>query len=188
LQNEQQLKNFLCTGDYSSVESFIREYEDSLYSLCRRLAGNRQDADDLYQQTWLKAIQKAQSYRHKSFRNWLYTICINTYRDQCRKANRREKVTDDLLDAETKDYVIASASDGVSAESAAIAKLDKKQLIDLVNRLPDKHRLPIVLHYFEDMDYSECAGVLKVPVGTIKSRLNSAKKKLLEEMEKSPID
>jgi RNA polymerase sigma-70 factor (ECF subfamily) len=188
LQTEQKLKSFLCTGDYSSVESFIHEYEDSLYNLCRRLAGSRHDAEDLYQQTWLKAIQNANAYRHKSFRNWLYTICINTYRDQCRKANRREKITGDVLDAETREYVIASASDGVSAESVAIASFEKKQLIDLVNRLPDKHRLPIVLHYFEEMDYSECANVLKIPIGTIKSRLNSAKKKLLEEMEKNPVD
>lgn len=186
MQDEQQLKNFLCTGDYSSVESFIRAHEDSLYSLCRRLAGCRQDADDLYQQTWLKAIQKAQTYRHKSFRNWLYTICINTFRDQCRRASRREKVTDDQLDAETQEYVIASASDGVSAESIVVENFEKQRLLDMVNRLPDKHRLPVVLYYFEDMDYSECASVLNVPIGTIKSRLNSAKKKLLEEMESNP--
>jgi RNA polymerase sigma-70 factor (ECF subfamily) len=184
LQDELQLKDFLCTGDYSSVESFIRTYEDSLYGLCRYLTGSRHDADDLYQQTWLKAIQNSKSYRHKSFRNWLYTICINTYRDQRRKANRREKVTDDLMDAEAKEYAIASATDGVSAESIAIANFDKQQLVELETRLPDKHRLPIVLHYFEDMDYIECASVLNVPVGTIKSRLNTAKKKLLEEMEK----
>jgi RNA polymerase sigma-70 factor (ECF subfamily) len=188
LQDEQQLKKFLCTGDYSSVESFIRQYEDSLYGLCRRLAGSRYDADDLYQQTWLKAIQKAQTYRHNSFRNWLYTICINTYRDQCRKAAQRAKVTADMTDADAKEYIIAIASDGVSAESIVIDSFDKQQLLDRVNRLPDKHRLPIVLHYFEDLDYSECANVLKVPVGTIKSRLNSAKKKLLEGMEKSRID
>lgn len=185
MQDEQKLKDFLCTGDYSSVESFIRMHENSLYGLCRYLTGNHHDADDLYQQTWLKAIQKAQTYKHKSFRNWLYTICINTYRDQRRKANRREKVTDNSMDAEAKEYAIASASDGVSAESIVIRNFDKQRLLDLVNALPDKHRLPIVLHYFENMDYSECARVLGIPVGTIKSRLNAAKKKLYGEMEKS---
>ncbi|MGE5495987.1 MAG: RNA polymerase sigma factor [Burkholderiales bacterium] len=61
-------------------------------------------------------------------------------------------------------------------------------MLDLVSRLPDKHRLPIVLHYFGDMNYADCAKVLNVPIGTIKSRLNAAKKKLHDEMEKSQID
>ncbi len=188
LQDEQKLKNFLCTGDYSSVESLIRAHEDSLYGLCRYLEGNSADADDLYQQTWLKAIQNAQTYKHKSFRNWLYTICINTFRDQRRKANRREKITDDSMDAETKEFAMASATDGVSAENIVIRNFEKRRLLDIVNRLPDKHRLPIVLHYFSDLDYNDCARVLNVPIGTIKSRLNSAKKKLHSEMGKSSID
>lgn len=188
MQDEQKLKNFLCTGDYSSVESLVRAHEDSLYGLCRYLAGNPADADDLYQQTWLKAIQKAQTYKNKSFRNWLYTICINTFRDQRRKAKRREKIADDNMDAETKEYAIASASDEVSTESIVIQNFDKQRLLDLVSRLPDKHRLPIVLHYFGDMNYADCAKVLNVPIGTIKSRLNAAKKKLHDEMEKSQID
>ncbi len=170
------------------MEEIIRQHEDDLYSLCRKLAGSKQDADDLYQQTWLKAIQKAQSYKHKSFRNWLYTICLNVYRDEFRKARVRGRVTVEIKDAAAKEYAIASASDGVSAESVAIENYNKKQIVHKVSRLPDKHRLPVILHYFEEMDYAECAKVLKVPIGTIKSRLNSARKKLLEEMENDSID
>jgi RNA polymerase sigma-70 factor (ECF subfamily) len=188
LQDERKLENFLFNGDYSSMEEIIRQHEDDLYSLCRKLAGSKQDADDLYQQTWLKAIQKAQSYKEKSFRNWLYTICLNIYRDEFRKAKSRRKVTVDIKDAEVKEYAITSASDGVSAESVAIENYTRSQLVIKVGRLPDKHRLPVILHYFEGMDYTECAKVLKIPIGTIKSRLNSARRKLLEEMENDSID
>lgn len=188
MQDQQKLENFLFTGDYSSMEEIIRQHEDDLYSLCRKLAGSKQDADDLYQQTWLKAIQKAQSYRQKSFRNWLYTICLNVYRDEFRKAKIRGKITVDIKDAGAKEYAIVSASDGISAESVAIENYVKEQLILKVSRLPDKHRLPVILHYFEEMDYTECAEVLKIPVGTIKSRLNSARRMLLDEMENDSID
>lgn len=188
MREEQKLENFLFTGDYSSVEEMIRRHEDDLYNLCRKLAGSKHDADDLYQQTWLKAIQKAQSYKLKSFRNWLYTICLNVYRDEFRKAKSRGKVTVDIKDTEVKDFAMASASDGVSAESIAMDNYMKKQLVLKVGMLPDKHRLPVILHYFEDMDYAECARILEIPVGTIKSRLNSARKKLLEEMEKESLD
>ena len=92
------------------------------------------------------------------------------------------------MDAETKEYAMASATDGVSAENIVIRNFEKRRLLDIVNRLPDKHRLPIVLHYFSDLDYNDCARVLNVPIGTIKSRLNSAKKKLHSEMGKSSID
>lgn len=170
------------------MEDIIRQHEDDLYSLCRKLAGSKQDADDLYQQTWLKAILKAQSYKNKSFRNWLYTICLNIYRDDFRKSKSRGKVTVDMKDAEAKEYAIASASDGVSAENIAIKNYTKSQLYLKVSRLPDKHRLPVILHYFEEMDYTECAKALNIPVGTIKSRLNSARKMLLEEMENDSID
>lgn len=187
MQNGQKLKGFLFAGDYDSIEDLIREHEDSLYGLCRRLAGGRGDADDLYQQTWLKAIQNAKSYRQKSFRNWLYTICINTYRDNCRKSRYRERFTNEGMDAQTKEYAIASATDGVSAENVALDNYMMEQLKDNVSRLPDKHRLPVVLHYFEDMDYNECAQALGIPIGTVKSRLSAAKKKLQGEMEKSGI-
>ncbi len=188
MQDEQKLRNFLFTGDYSSMEDIIRQHEDDLYSLCRKLAGSKQDADDLYQQTWLKVIQKAQSYKQKSFRNWLYTICLNVYRDEFRKAKSRSKFTVDIKDAAVKEYAMVSASDGVSAENVAIENYSKQQLALKVSRLPDKHRLPVVLHYFEEMDYSECAEILNIPVGTVKSRLNSARKMLLEGMENDSID
>lgn len=185
LQDEQKLKDFLLSGDCLNNEAIIRTYEDNLYSLCRRLMQNRPDADDLYQQTWLKAFQKAQSMKTGSIRNWLYTICLNLYRDQYRKAKRREKVTSDTFDEEAKDYVMANASDGISAEHVAIENYTKSLLIEKVEKLPEKHKMPIMLYYFEDLDYSECAKVLKIPIGTVKSRLNSAKKMLQKEMEKT---
>jgi RNA polymerase sigma-70 factor (ECF subfamily) len=184
LQDEQKLKDFLITGEYSSVETLIRTHEDSLYGLCRKLTQNRTDADDLYQQTWLKAIQKAQKIKKESFKNWLYIICINVYRDQYRKARRREKVTIDRMDKDALEYALESATDGVSTESIAIENYTRNMLVDKINMLPDKQRLPIMLYYFEDMDYNECARILSIPIGTIKSRLNSAKKRLQTEMEK----
>lgn len=187
MHNEQRLKDFLFAGDYASIEDLIRGHEDNLYGLCRRLAGSREDADDLYQQTWLKAVQNAESYRNKSFRNWLYTICINTYRDQCRKTRYKDRFTNDSMDAQTKEYALNSATDGVSAESVALDNYMAELLRDKVNMLPDKHRLAVVLHYFEGMDYGECAAALGIPIGTLKSRLNAAKKKLLSEMEKCGI-
>ena len=66
----------------------------------------------------------------------------------------------------------------------AIDNMTKKLLLSKINALPDKHRLPLILYYFVGLDYKESAKVLKVPIGTVKSRLNTAKKMLREDMEK----
>lgn len=184
MQNEHQLLQSFCEGDYSSSESLIRQYEDNLYSLCCKLTMKYADADDLYQQTWLRAIQKSHTFSHQSFKNWLYTICINVFRDNYRKYKRREHINDTSLNGDAKDYVLNIATDNVSAESTAIKNLTKHRLMEKINALPNKHRIPIILYYFEDLDYKESAQTLGVPIGTIKSRLNYAKKKLRIEMEK----
>jgi len=184
LQDGQRLKSYLLSGEIFD-EALIRACEDRLYGLCRKLVRSRSDADDLYQQTWLKALQKADKFRTGSFYNWLCTICINLFRDQYRKTKRWEKITNDKLDAELKDYAISAASDGTSAESEALDNFTRDLLRREIERLPEKHRLPIVLYYYQGFGYEECAQTLKIPVGTVKSRLNAAKKKLQAEMEKS---
>lgn len=184
MQNERQLLQSFCEGDYSSSESLIRQYEDNLYSLCCKLTMKYADADDLYQQTWLRAIQKSHTFSHRSFKNWLYTICINVFRDNYRKYKRRERITNTGLDGDAKDYALTIATDNISAETTAMNNLTKDELIAKINTLPDKHRIPIILYYFEDLDYKESAQALGVPIGTIKSRLNYAKKRLRQEMEK----
>jgi RNA polymerase sigma-70 factor (ECF subfamily) len=182
LKDEQTLLRSFSKGDFTSVDMLISRYEDSLFNLCLKLAKNRPDAEELYQQTWLKAIQKSQSCT-RSFKNWIYTVCLNTYRDSYRKDKRKEQLIDNHMDAQTREYMMNAATDNISAENEAMQNLTHKVLLSKVNQLPDKHRLPIILFYFEGMDYNESAKVLNLPVGTIKSRLNNAKEKLRREME-----
>jgi RNA polymerase sigma-70 factor (ECF subfamily) len=182
LPDEQLLLETFSNGDFTYIDVLICRYEDSLFNLCLKLTKNRHDAEELYQQTWLKAIQKSHTCA-KSMKNWLYTICLNAYRDSYRRSKRESEVIENTLDNETKDYVIAAATDNVSAESEALKKLTGEVLMNRVNSLPDKHRLPIILYYFEGLDYKESAAVLGLPIGTVKSRLNAAKSKLRKEME-----
>jgi len=182
LPDEQLLLKTFSNGDFTYIDLLICRFEDSLFNLCLKLAKNRFDAEELYQQTWLKAIQKSQTCT-KSIKNWLYTICLNAYRDIYRHRKRENEMIENTLDDEAKDYVISAATDNVSAENEAFRILTGQTLISKVNKLPEKHRLPIILFYFEGLDYKECAAVLGLPIGTVKSRLNAAKSKLRKEME-----
>ena len=183
LPDEHQLLKSFSSGDLSSIDALIALYEDDLFNLCCKLHRNRTDAEDLYQQTWVKVVRSARTYRHRSFKNWLYTICLNVYRDGWRRDKLRRHISGGVVDEGALEYALESTTDSVSAESMAMDNLTQRVLAEKVDLLPDKLRLPVILHYFDDMSYEESARVLNVPVGTIKSRLNAAKQKLRREME-----
>jgi RNA polymerase sigma-70 factor (ECF subfamily) len=183
LHDEKQLLQSFCDGDFSETDVLIRQYEDKLYHLCIRLTRNRTDADDLYQQTWLVAVRKAHTFRGKSLTAWLYTICMNTHRDNWRKKQRRAGIEGVMVSAEEREYMLEAATDGVSAEAAALQRYEDMQLGATIAALPEKHRMPVLLHYFEGLGYEQTAMVLGIPVGTVKSRLSYAKKKLRREMD-----
>ncbi len=183
MPDEQQLLKSFSDGDISCIDVLISRYEDDLFNLCCKLHKNRVDAEDLYQLTWVKVIRAVHTYRHKSFKNWLYTICLNIYRDAWRRDKLRRSLTCDGCDDMAHAYALNTATDNVSAESAAMETITQQVVAENVSRLPDKLRLPIILRYFEGLSYEESARMLKVPVGTIKSRLNAAKQKLRREME-----
>jgi len=171
-------------GDFSSTDALGRQHEDMIYGLCRRLTGGGADADDLYQQTWLRAVRSAGTFADRSFKNWLITICINTYRDNYRRAQRRFLIEGAAVSAEEKEYMLLVTHGGSSAESQAMRRIEDKLLLEKVSSLPDKHRLPVILHYLQGLGYSECAQVLGIPEGTVKSRLSHARQKLKKAMER----
>ena len=183
LHDEKQLLQSFCDGDFSQTDVLVRQYEDKLYNLCIKLTRNRVDADDLYQQTWCAAVRKAHTFRGQSLQSWLYTICLNAHRDNWRKHTRRAGVEGAMVSAEEREFMLEVATDGVSAEAAVLQRYETMQLGATIAALPDKHRMPVLLHYFEGMGYEQTAAQLGIPVGTVKSRLNYAKKKLRKEMD-----
>lgn len=161
------------------IDQLIEQHGRRLYGLCRTLCINPSDADDLYQETWLKVYAKYELYNPLSaFEGWLTRICVNTYRDNLRKKSR-SLIFDNFATQEIKDTVM---------ENVAIEeKVDFSDIREAVQMLPDKLRMTIILFYFEDLDIKQTAQVLRIPLGTVKSRLNKAKK-LLKEMIQDEVD
>ncbi|ETA81447.1 RNA polymerase sigma factor [Youngiibacter fragilis] len=161
------------------IEHYIEKHGRRLYGLCRTLCTNPSDADDLYQETWLKVCARIGLYdKTNEFEGWLTRICVNTYKDQLRK-RLRSPIFDGFRSQEAKDTVMENVS--------AIEKQDSSDLHDAVERLPDKLRTTIILYYFQDLDISHTAYSLQIPAGTVKSRLNKAKK-LLKEMLNNEVE
>ena len=153
------------------IDEYIQRYGRRLYGLCRSLCSNTFDADDLYQETWLRVVKHIGKYDPgREFEPWLTKICVNTYRSTLRRLARSPVL--DLSGGEEKERLLENVP--------APAEKDYLPLYEAVGRLPDKLRLAVVLFYFRGQDLTAAAEILNIPVGTVKSRLNKARKLLKE--------
>ena len=172
------------TGDTQAMGVLIDTYKNELYNLCFRLTFNKHDADDLFQQTWIKAAKNAAKFKGDAFRAWLFRICVNQHKDNYRAASRRKKIIKENFESTyAKEYVLLVSGQSDSVEQQVEKKHIQALLISNIDKLPNKQKIPIVLHYYQQMKYSQIADVLGIPEGTVKSRINTAKKTLKSVME-----
>lgn len=149
------------------LDQYIQQYGKRLYGLCRSLCGSVPDAEDLYQETWLKVLRHlSQHDPERDFGAWLTRICVNTYRSRLRRLARSPI----RLFGEGEDFQAPEAE-------------DYGPLYQAVEALPEKLRLAVILYYFQDLDISAAAKALGVPAGTVKSRLSRARTLLREALD-----
>ncbi|MBQ6413413.1 MAG: sigma-70 family RNA polymerase sigma factor [Ruminococcus sp.] len=154
-----------------AFEEYVRLYAPDLGRFCYKLCGDRYEADDLFQETWTKAIKNYRRYdRSKSFKNWLFAICVNTFRDS--RSLKEYSAKAEFTSSEEKDRYLNAVP---AAEQDRDAYLD---LYDAIRSLPKKHRIVITLYYFKEFSQKEIAEILSIPEGTVASRLNTAKQQL----------
>lgn len=153
------------------IDHHIQQHGRRLYGLCLRLCGNVPDAEDLYQDTWLKAVQHLDRYDPaQPFEPWITKICVNTYRNALRRLARSPLLR--FHTTEEQDTLLCSIP--------APQQPDYTPLHEAIDALPEKLRLTVILFYFRDMDIAATAAVLNIPPGTVKSRLNQARNRLKE--------
>lgn len=160
------------------INTYIRQHGKRLYGLCMHLCTNPFEADDLYQETWLKVIKHIEKYdTSQEFEPWLTKICVNTYRNNLRRILKSPFVN--FKDNETKELTMESI--------AAQEQEDYSEVHQAINKLPEKLRITIILFYFRQFDIESIAKILGIPPGTVKSRLNKARN-LLKEALKNETD
>ena len=172
--------------DTRAFDKLFFKHKESTYRFAYYLTQNRNEADDLFQETWLRAVKYLPSSSGiRDFKAWIFTITANLHRDQLRKKKIR-RIFSPQRSVES-DSNVAPLED---SESTAIPKVNddsacvdiKLSLNQAITRLPLKQRRVFVLKEIEGMKHSEISEILKVPVGTIKSLLHRAVKKLQIEL------
>ena len=150
------------------MDQYINAYGARLFGLALKLCNNREDAEDLYQETWIKAYRFIDRYDGgKEFGAWITSICVNTYRDMLRRQKWRF-LFPSFQTNEEKDLLLSN----IPAEELTD---DDDSIRDAVNALPEKYRLAVILHYYNGLDIKMTAEALNIPEGTVKYHLHKAR-------------
>lgn len=165
----------------SQVEQLLGSYGSELYRYCRRLTGFGPDGEDLYQQTFLRMLElNVVPEEGRSLRALLYSVATGLWRNEARKRSRRAAIARPVeLDGDDPPPLAG----GDEPETEVLAAAENAALASAVERLPDKYRAAVLLVYGAGLPLVEAAPILKLPQGTLKSRLHKARLLLKEEME-----
>ncbi len=165
------------------LEICIDKYNRDVYSFCKYLTSNTQEADDLYQDTFLTAMEcreKIDYNRHP--KSYLLSIALRIWKNKKRKFAWRKRIAEAQLLVEERDAEISESPEPTPEES--ITRQEEDVAVRMaVNALPEKLRIPVLLFYMENLSTAQIAAAMKIPVGTVLSRLHQARKKLKKELE-----
>jgi RNA polymerase sigma-70 factor, ECF subfamily len=175
---------FFRSNGSPSEADMLSEHIDGLYSYALALSRNRVDAEDLVQETYVRAIPAVRRLRKESnVKSWMFTILRNIWLNQLRQPRMAVQMSGTDIDQVLPEFRAPSAKD---PHSLLLISLDQDQVRQAISRLPVDSREIILLREFEDLSYQEIASVLKCPIGTVMSRLGRARSKLRELLSSTP--
>ena len=179
VEEEQALIRRVQSGDAAAFEPLLTAYEKGVYNLCLRMVKNPADAEDLAQESFLKAYRGLGAYRAESrFSLWLYRIASNLCLDYLRQQKRRPTAPLTVED-EDGDMRETEVADGrLQPERLLEQKLTGDSLRRGLDALPPEFRQVLLLRELQGLSYEEIGGILGLESGTVKSRIFRARKKL----------
>jgi RNA polymerase sigma-70 factor (ECF subfamily) len=155
------------------IEQLLRDFYPYIHRLAISILDDRQEADDVAQETFIAAHQSLAGFRHASNpKTWLSAIAINASRGRLRKRKVRQGLT------KTLQAFHLLKNPPASPEQLAIQNEADQSIWDAVDKLDERHRLPLILRYVHELDIANIAAILHLSLGTVHSRLHYARKKL----------
>ena len=156
------------SGDKSAYGELVRRHQKALYRLALRFTGDHGTAEDVVQDSFVKAYQKLSTFEERSsFKSWLFRIAINTSKNKLRAQSNSNLDIDSVV---------------VSVESRVQSDFEHKELQGFINeevqKLPDRQRMALSLRVFEDMSFQEIAQIMGCPYDTAKANYRHAVLKL----------
>ncbi len=182
--DEKLVERFRESGEAGCFEAIVRRYERELFAFLRRFLGNVQQAEDAFQATFITVHQNLDKFESgRRFRPWLYAVATNKAIDFKRHAKRRVACSLDsnwAVDSAKSGASLAGmvASNDPGPVNNAIDNETRQQVREVVGRLSESTQLLIQMAFYQGMKYSDIGEALGIPVGTVKSRVFNAVRKL----------
>jgi RNA polymerase sigma-70 factor, ECF subfamily len=171
-------------GDAAAWEELVQRYNRRIYNICYRFAGSAEDAQDLTQEVFIKMYRTLNTYdmERGAFMTWVTTMARNLLVDHFRKT-KQDRVTDslDVAPSEREDAMPLSEQlpdTGLAPDARAQSRQVGETVHKALQKMSPDLREAVILRDLQDMDYKEIATVLKVPEGTVKSRINRGRAEL----------
>ena len=171
-------------GDAAAWEELVRAYNRRIFNICYRFTGSSEDAEDLTQEVFIRMYRTLASYEVSkgAFMTWVTTMTRNLLVDHFRK-RKLERMTESLEAPAGASYealaLVEQLADAAPGPDARVASGERQRLVqEALGRLSPELRETVILRDLEDMDYKEIAQVLRVPEGTVKSRINRGRTEL----------
>ncbi|MFD0589233.1 RNA polymerase sigma factor SigW [Paenibacillus sp. GCM10027627] len=181
---ENRLARLALKGDQQAFAELVDLYQDKLYHMAYRMLNNRQEAEDVVQDTFLRVYKNLDRFDETlKFSTWIYRIATNLCIDRLRK--RRPTYS---LDAESQDYdgldgYSMIPSDNRTPESELILSDTQRIIHQAMESLPPKYKTVMMLRYIQDLSLQEVGDILDMPVTTIKTRVHRGREFLRKKLE-----
>jgi len=174
-------------GDKTAFSEIVRRYGDSVLGYLVRMSGNREQAEDLFQETFKRVHEKAHTFRGDQFRSWLFTIATRVAIDGLRRRRRLRVISlnqrFDCADKNSEELAaVAVADNSYEPSQEAIMAEQKKQVRQAVDLLPAMQRATLILAYYQQLSYREVAEVLGCSIGTVKTQMYRALRTLAQRL------
>ena len=180
--DDRDLVGLARRGDREAFSQLIVQYQVPLYNMALRMVGAPDDAADIAQEAFLRAWEKIRTLRDAPFKSWLFQIAANLCYDHFRRGRRYGVLPDDDQGARVVSLGIATPDPQDRAEANERHRLLRESIAALDHDM----RMAIILRDVNGMSYDEIAAVLRVPLGTVKSRIARARAAVQERLQRHP--
>lgn len=168
-------------GDLQAFDVLVQRYKDQLLNYVFRFVGNRVDAEDIVQETFLRVYKNKHYYKEiAKFSTWIYTIAGNLAKTELRRRKRRKIFSVSNFVNDERDFDIPDTERNPEKEVDGNLKYDDIQ--KAIDKLPPKFKEVILLRDVQGFAYEEISQILNIPLGTVKSRVNRGRLKLQEDL------
>lgn len=160
-------------GDIEAFAHIINIYKNKIFSICYRMLGNKEEAEDISQETFLKVYSNLEKYNEKyKFSTWIYKVATNLCIDRIRKRKPIYSLDSDWDNDEAIDWYSIIADKGKTPEEVLIDNEQSNLVQEIFIRLPIKYRTIMTLRYVNELSLQEISEVVGLPTSTVKTRLH----------------